>query len=175
LQDALAGSRPLAQELGASLRELHDVLAEFHGELGRLSDVRDWLGRLIAGLRASPGLTAQDIDSLRSRLDTMTPTVFETSLPAQTIHADASVSNLLRTENGLLWNDFEDVCLGPIHWDVAGLIAGARDCGESEIFVAEFLRAYGGLEVEELKDFIAAHFLYSTVWQAFAAQNRLNR
>jgi hypothetical protein len=167
-----SGSLPPAQELGASLREMHDALAEFPGELGQLSDVRDWLGRLIAGLRVSPGLTAEDIDSLRSRLDAMTPTVFETSLPAQAIHADASVSNLLRTGNGLVWNDFEDVCIGPVHWDVAGLIAEARDSGESETFVAEYLHAYGGLELGELDDFIAAHFLYTTVWQAFVAQNR---
>lgn len=167
-----SGSLPPAHELGGSLRELHAALAEFPGELGQLSDVRDWLDRLLAGLRPSPGLTAQDIDSLRSRLDAMTPTVFETSLPAQAIHGDASVSNLLRTDNGLVWNDFEDVCLGPVHWDVAGLVAEARDCGESETFVVEFLRAYGGLELDELNDFIAAHFLYTTVWQAFAAQNR---
>ena len=167
-----SGSQPSAPELGGSLRELHAALAEFPGELGQLSDIRDWLDRLLAGLRPSPGLTAPDIDSLRSRLDAMTPTVFETSLPAQAIHADASVSNLLRTDNGLVWNDFEDVCIGPVHWDVAGLIAEARDCGESETFVMEFLRAYGGLELEELDDFIAAHFLYTTVWQAFATQNR---
>jgi Ser/Thr protein kinase RdoA (MazF antagonist) len=167
-----SGSQPSAPELGGSLRELHAALAEFPGELGQLSDIRDWLDRLLAGLRPSPGLTAQDIDSLRSRLDAMTPTVFETSLPVQAIHADASVSNLLRTDNGLVWNDFEDVCIGPVHWDVAGLVAEARDCGESETFVVEFLRAYGGLELDELNDFIAAHFLYTTVWQAFAAQNR---
>ena len=73
---------------------------------------------------------------------------------------------------GSVWNDFEDVCIGPVHWDVAGLIAEARDRGESETFVMEFLRAYGGLELSELADFIAAHLLYTTVWQAFAAQNR---
>src|SRR5215472_8955883 len=66
---------PPAHELGGSLRELHAALAQ-------LSDVRDWLDRLLAGLRPSPKLTAQDRDLLRSRLREMTPTVFETSLPA---------------------------------------------------------------------------------------------
>jgi len=167
-------SRPLPppHELGGSLRELHAALAEFPLELGQLSDVRDWLDRLLARLRPTPRLSAQDRDSLRSRLHEMTPAVFETSLPAQAIHGDASVSNLLRTENGLIWNDLEDACVGPVHWDVAGLIIEARDSGESERFVVEFLRAYGGLELEELNDFIAAHLLYATVWQAFAAQHR---
>jgi aminoglycoside/choline kinase family phosphotransferase len=82
------------------------------------------------------------------------------------------MSNLLRTDDGLIWNDLEDACVGPVHWDVAGLIVDARARGESEAFVADFLRAYGGLELEELDDFIAAHRLYTTIWRAFAAQRR---
>jgi hypothetical protein len=48
----------------------------------------------------------------------------------------------------------------------------ARAPGRSEAVVADFLRAYGGLDLEELDDFIAAHRLYTTVWQAFDAQRR---
>jgi Phosphotransferase enzyme family len=162
--------RPPAGELGRSLRDLHTALAQFPGELGQLSDVRDWLDGLVVRLRPTPGLTAQDRDALRSRLHELRPTVFQTSLPAQAIHGDASVSNLFRTGTRLLWNDLEDVCIGPVHWDVAGLIAEARGCGESEAFVAEFLRAYGGLELDELNEFVAAHLLYTTIWQAFSAQ-----
>jgi hypothetical protein len=167
-------SRPLpgAHELGGSLRELHAALAGFPGDLGPLSDVRDWLDRLVAELHPSPGLTAQDGDLLRSHLKELTPTVFESSLSAQAIHGDASISNLLRTDNGLIWNDLEDTCFGPVHWDVAGLIVEARARGADEAFVADFLRAYGGLDPEELDDFIAAHLLYTTVWRAFDAQRR---
>jgi thiamine kinase-like enzyme len=109
---------------------------------------------------------------LRSHLRELTPSVFESSLPAQAIHGDASISNLLGTENGLIWNDLEDTCIGPVHWDVAGLIAEARARGESEAFVADFLHTYGGLDLEELDHFVAAHLLYTTVWQAFDAQRR---
>jgi hypothetical protein len=163
---------PRAHELGGSLRELHAALADFPGELGQLSDIRDWLESLLAELRLSPGLTLRDRDLLRYRLHDMTPTVFASSIPAQAIHGDASASNLLRTSNALIWNDLEDVCVGPVHWDVAGLIVEARAHGESEAFVADFLRAYGGLDLDELDDFMAAHLLYTTVWQAFAAQHR---
>jgi hypothetical protein len=165
-------SLPRAPELGGSLRELHAALADFPGELGPLSEVRDWLDRLLAELHRSPRLTPQDRDLLRSHLQELTPTVFESSLPAQAIHGDASTSNLLRTGNGLIWNDLEDTCVGPVHWDVAGLIVEARARGESEAFVADFLRGYGGPDLEELDDFIAAHRLYTTVWRAFAAQRR---
>jgi hypothetical protein len=171
-QDA---SRPLprAHELGGSLRELHAALADFPGELGQLIDVRDWLDRLLAELHPSPELSPQNRDVLRSHLQELTPTVFQSSLPVQAIHGDASISNLLRTDNGLIWNDLEDACVGPVHWDVAGLITEARAPEGSEAFVADVLRAYGGLDLEELNDFIAAHDLYTTVWQAFDAQRRM--
>jgi phosphotransferase family enzyme len=167
-------SRPLprAHELGGSLRELHAALADFPGELGPPSDIRDWLDGLLAELHPSPRLTAQDRDLLRSHLQELTPTVFESSLRAQAIHGDASISNLLPTHNGLIWNDLEDACVGPVHWDVAGLILEARDRGGSEAFVADFLRAYGGLDLDELNDFIEAHVVYTTIWQAFTAQRR---
>jgi hypothetical protein len=167
-----SGALPRADELGRSLRELHAALAGFPGELGPLSDVRDWLDQLAAELDPSPTLTSQERDQLRSRLRALTPTVFESSLPAQAIHGDASMSNLLRTDHALIWNDLEDVCVGPVHWDVAGLVVDARARGESEAFVVDFLGAYGGPELEELDDFIAAHVLYTKVWRAFAAQRR---
>jgi hypothetical protein len=162
-------SRPRPEELGRSLRELHAALADFPGELGPLSGIRDWLDGLAAELDPSPALTAQNIDLLRSRLQELTPTVFESSLPKQAIHGDASMSNLLRTGVGLLWNDLEDVCVGPVHWDVAGLVIDAGAGNEA------FLRAYGGLELQELEDFITAHRLYVSVWQAFKAQRQRAR
>ena len=161
---------PSAHELGGSLRELHAALADFPGELGQLSEVRDWLDRLAAELRPSPGLSSQERDLLRSHLQELSPSVFESPLPAQAIHGDASIGNVFRTDNGLVWNDLEDACIGPVHWDVAGLLIELRADGGTEAFVADFLRAYGGPEIEELDDFIAAHVLYATIWQAFDAQ-----
>jgi hypothetical protein len=159
-----SGTLPRADDLGGSLRALHDALADFRGDLGPLSDVRDWLDRLATGL--------PDGDPLRSQLQALTPTVFESALPAQAIHGDASISNLLRTDRGLLWNDLEDACVGPVHWDIAGLVLDARTRGASEAFIAEFLHAYGGPDLDELGDFLAAHRLYTTIWRAFAAQVR---
>jgi hypothetical protein len=159
-----SGALPRGDELGGALRELHAALAGFRGELGPLSDVRDWLDGLAAEL--------PDGDQLRAHLRALSPTVFASALPAQAIHGDASLSNLLRTDDGLLWNDLEDVCAGPVHWDVAGLVVAARDRGLGEAFVADFLAAYGGPGLEDLEDFLAAHRLYTTIWQAFDVQRR---
>src|SRR4051812_45166405 len=58
---------PPAHELGGSLRDLHAALADFPGELGQLSDIRDWLDGLLAELHPSPTLTLRERDLLRSR------------------------------------------------------------------------------------------------------------
>jgi len=160
-------SPPGPQELGRSLRRLHVALAGFRGDLAPLSEVRDWLERLLAELRPSPALTGQDIDWLRLRLDAVTPAVFESSLPAQALHGDASLSNVLHTESGLVWNDLEDVCAGPVAWDISGLVTNARARGQSATFSAELLAAYGDPGVEDLQPFLEAHTLYEVIWHAF--------
>jgi hypothetical protein len=163
---------PEPRELGRALRELHAALADFPGDLAPLSEIRDWLERLLGELRPSPPLTQRDIDWLGSELDALTPTVFESSLPAQALHGDASMSNLLRTDSGLVWNDLEDVCVGPVAWDVAGVVASARARGHSAEFIEEVLAAYGEPHVEGLETCLDAHALYDVVWQAFEARRR---
>jgi hypothetical protein len=153
-----SGGVPSADELGDSLRRLHAALAEFTGELDSLRTIRDWLEGLLDETEPAP--------SLRARLDELTPLVFDSSRPAQALHGDAGIGNLLRTDNGLLWNDLEDVCTGPVEWDVAGVVESARARGQSEAYVAEMLRAYGGPRLDELCDFIAAHELYATIWRS---------
>jgi uncharacterized membrane protein YhhN len=74
------------------------------------------------------------------------------------------MSNLLRTDSGLVWNDLEDVCAGPVAWDVAGLIASAGG--------HDLLAAYGDPGVEDLQPFLDAHTLYTIVWRAYEAQNK---
>ena len=163
---------PEPRELGRSLRALHVALADFPGDLAPLSEIRDWLERLLAELRPSAPLTQRDIERLRFDLDAVAPAVFESSLPAQALHGDASIGNLLRTDSGLVWNDLEDVCVGPAQWDIAGLVASARARGHSAMFVAELLAGYGESGAEGLEPFLEAHALYDVIWQAFEARRR---
>jgi hypothetical protein len=158
---------PQPRELGRSLRALHAALAGFPGDLPPLSRIRDWLEGLLDQLRRSPRSTRLQIDSLRRKLEALTPMVFESSLPAQALHGDVSMGNLLRTDGGLLWNDLEDVCTGPVAWDVAGLVSSARGRGRSEQFVEELLAGYGDPGTG-LEPFLEAHALYETVWRAYA-------
>jgi hypothetical protein len=167
-----SGGVPCARELGGSLRRLHAALAEFPGELEPLTGMRDWLADLVDELRPAAGLASRDIAVLRAGLDELTPLVFDSSLPAQALHGDTGLSNVLRTGRGLLWNDLEDVCAGPVEWDVAGLVASARASGQSEAFVEELLDAYGGPDLDALGDFLAAHELYTSIWRSYDAQRR---
>ena len=127
---------------------------------------------LLAELRPSPLLTGEHIDSLRSRMEALTPAVFESALPAQALHGDVSMGNVLRTDRGLLWNDLEDVCAGPVAWDVAGLVSSARARGHSATFIEALLAGYGWPGVEGLENFLEAHALYEVIWRAFEAQRR---
>jgi hypothetical protein len=164
---------PEPRELGGSLRALHAALAGFPGNLPPLSGIRDWLEDLLGRLGPSPALTRYDIDRLRVQMDALTPAVFGSSLPAQPLHGDASLSNLLRTDGGgLVWNDLEDVCAGPVAWDVAGLVTSARGRGASAKYIDELLSGYGGPGVERLEAFLDAHALYDAIWQAWREQHQ---
>jgi Ser/Thr protein kinase RdoA (MazF antagonist) len=151
---------------------LHAALAEFPGELQPLLGIREWLGRLLDELQPAPWLSTIDIELLRASLDELTPRVFDSSHPAQPLHGDAGLGNLLQTDKGLLWNDLEDVCTGPVAWDVAGLVVSARARGQTDAFIEEVLDAYGDPPVDELSDFVAADELYATIWQSYDAQRR---
>lgn len=162
---------PEAGELGRSLRDLHAALAGFQGDLAPVSEIRDWLGRLLAELRPSGSLAQDDIEWLHVKLDALTPAVFESSLPAQALHGDVAISNLLHTDTGLVWNDLEDVCVGPVAWDLAGLVSSVRARGQGEAFVEELLAAYGD-PAADLGPFLEAHALYDVIWQASAGPDR---
>ena len=162
---------PEAGQLGRSLRDLHAALAGFQGDLAPVSEIRDWLGRLLTELRPSDSLTREDIEWLGMTLDALTPAVFESSLPAQALHGDVAVSNLLHTDSGLVWNDLEDVCVGPVAWDLAGLVSSVRARAQSAAFVEELVAAYGE-PVADLGPFLEAHALYDVIWQASAGPDR---
>jgi hypothetical protein len=110
---------PDPSAVGRSLRELHDALARFSGDLEPFSGIGDQIDRQLSELCPCPWLSEHEIELLRSELRRLTPKVFDSSAPAQPIHGDAGLSNLLHSQFQLLWNDLEDVCTGPVEWDIA--------------------------------------------------------
>lgn len=160
--------------VGSALRALHDALQPFDGELGTLRDLRDDIERLHDLLRPTPALDADAIGSLRARLDAADDLVFTSTLPAQALHGDASLSNLLQTPDRLVWNDFEDTFRGPVHWDLAGYVISLGRRGAQPDFVRHVLDQYGWDDEHELAPFFTAHEVYDEIWQLYDSQRRPN-
>jgi len=148
------------EEVGRSLRALHDALADYPGELRPLRAVHGEIERLIhqAG--------GPDAHARHAELRRLLPIVFEGATRTQALHGDVTIGNTLRTPAGLLWNDFEDVCRGPVEWDVAGLLGAAEVRGLGDDFADAMLAGYGWTERAALEPFLEAHMLYVHAWQA---------
>jgi hypothetical protein len=159
-----------AEHLGGALRDLHRALAGFGSELGDLGDVQVDIERLLGQLRPTATLRSTAIDVLRAKLHALTDQVFASPLPGQPLHGDASLTNLLRVQDGFVWNDFEDVCRGPAQWDVAGFLTSLQDRGADPAFTRRVLDAYGDVEEDSLAPFAAAHDLYGTIWRMYDSQ-----
>ncbi len=162
-----------AERLGHALRDLHEELSGFQGELPGFVDVQNDIERLLRLLRPTAALSAQGIESLEARLLALGETVFGGPSPVQALHGDASLSNLLCTPSGrLVWNDFEDTFRGPVHWDLAGYLISLEARGADPAFVARALGAYGRIDEGELAPFTAAHNVYDEIWRSYDAQRR---
>jgi len=158
------------ERLGRALRELHDALAGFPGELAGFRGLQQDIERLRGHLRPSATLDAGKIESLGERLEALGDSVFGLSLPSQALHGDATLSNLLSTPDGLLWNDFEDTFRGPVEWDLAGYAMSLEYAGADAAFVQRALDAYGWGDRRELEPFTAAHRVYDEIWHLYYAQ-----
>jgi hypothetical protein len=161
-----------AHQLGQALRDLHDELRPFDGDLGDLHDVREDIERLYGQLRAANAREADVITSLRARLDALGDVVFQSTLPRQALHGDVSLNNLLQTPRRLTWNDFEDTFRGPVHWDVASYVESLRIRGASQRFISDMLNGYGFDDAQALAPFIAVQDVYVEIWQTYDRQRR---
>ncbi len=159
-----------AELLGETLRELHDELSRFSGELPGFRDLRDDIERLRLQLRPRTGVDQERIDALGARLHALSDTVFGAEWPEQALHGDATVYNLLRTPEGLVWNDLEDVFRGPVQWDVIGFAMSLEFSGADVAFVRRMLAAYGWEAERELQPFREVQELYDEIWQLYHGQ-----
>jgi hypothetical protein len=99
-----------AASLGAMLGRLHEALASYPGDLptlvGPLTDI-------------TTALTTSSDPTLHRAAAELVP--LAQSWPQRPLHGDAHTGNVLMTPSGPLWTDFEDVCAGPVEWDLASM------------------------------------------------------
>lgn len=120
-----------AVETGRMLGELHAVLREYPGELPLLAPALEDIPACLAMLDTENvnAIDAADTSMLRAAYHRIAPKLRALDGPLQPVHGDVHPGNIIPTAQGLLWNDFEDVSLGPAAWDLVSLAM----CGEDAL------------------------------------------
>jgi hypothetical protein len=116
--DELAG-------IGAALRLLHNALTDVPNPLPPFIEKVERAAALFGDPGKTPELTPRDrrltagiYDTIRSRLDL--------EAASNALHGEPHADNVLWTQSGPLFIDFEAACLGPVEWDLAYLPEPAR-------------------------------------------------
>jgi hypothetical protein len=149
------------------LQELHRVLEGYPGQLPYLTPVLEKIPRWLRYLQANRGLLSMDMMMLREAHWRLAETLSMPHSRSQALHGNAHIRHLLRTPAGLQWNGFEDVCRGPIAWDVVSLGWGAHSessASSIETALKTYDGAGGGWSWEALVPYIEARELQGVVW-----------
>lgn len=148
--------------LGSMLRDLHVVLRSYPGAapwLVPLGDIPAFLARPETALSdADAAALAEAFTRLSAQLD---PALDE----GQVLHGDAGASNLMATGAGWIWHDFEDICSGPVAWDLAPSVASPYMDG------SRVLAAYGdAVDARQLDICRQLRLLNLTIWYILYAE-----
>ena len=119
------GWPPDEATLGAMLRDLHGVLRAYPAPLPTLPPLADIPAFLARPESRLSGADAAMLGAAFTRL-TNDLTSASDGAPMQALHGDAGVGNLMATDRGWVWHDFEDCGSGPVAWDLAATTASPR-------------------------------------------------
>jgi Ser/Thr protein kinase RdoA (MazF antagonist) len=108
--------------IGSMLRDLHGVLRTYPAPLPVLPPLGDIPAYLA---RPQTRLSADDATALADAFGRLTEELAAATDggPAQPLHGDAGRGNLMATDGGWVWHDFEDTGSGPLAWDLAASTA----------------------------------------------------
>jgi hypothetical protein len=108
---------PTPAQAGGLLAELHQSMRAIPLDLinQRIPALDD--------LEAS-GVPAADVDAVEAALP---------QRPLQVLHGDAHPGNMLLTDRGWVWHDFEETCIGPVEWDLATMTRTHRLDGQQAV------------------------------------------
>jgi len=128
LADVADDHEPYAAGDPALSAALHAALVAYPGVLPFLVPFNEGLPELMDSLEGSQHLTDEDLDRAFAEWHALRPVLgsaaaFRDRFPSvdlQPIQGDAPSHNVIRCRHGLIFGDFEDVCLGPVEWDLAG-------------------------------------------------------
>ncbi len=148
--------------VGSMLRDLHAVLRSYPASLPVLAPLGD-----IPAFLARPQtlLTDADVAALAEAFARLTDDLPAAAAPAQALHGDAGVGNLMAAGGQWVWHDFEDTCCGPVTWDLAATTASPR------LDRSRILAAYGDpVDPQQLRVCEQLRRLSLTIWYALYAE-----
>ncbi|MFL5884767.1 MAG: phosphotransferase family protein [Thermoleophilaceae bacterium] len=159
---AAPASSPVdAREAGRRLRLCHEALRAYPGELPRHALLEE--ARALVDVLELPDDHAERLRAagtrIRARLDALDPEL-------RPVHGDGDLRNVIQTERGPLWNDWEDACLAPVAWDLACLHEDPDDAAHARA-IAEAERGYGvpaDIDPDVFDACVAARRYQETVW-----------
>jgi hypothetical protein len=140
------------KEIGSTLYQCHEILRSFSEPLPALAILHETMAILEGSVEKSyfDGATVDLLKRhLQQSIDVLAP------LPAQALHGDAHMGNLMMTTQGLLWADWEDAFSGTVEWDLASIIWNAKLLDDDQNFVVQVLKSYqeaGGRYDESVLD-----------------------
>jgi len=147
---------------GSMLRDLHAVLRSYPAAvpvLAPLGDIPAFLARPRS--QVSPARAA----ALAAAFTRLTAELDARPGPVQVLHGDAGAGNLMATAGGWIWHDFEDICSGPVAWDLAPGVASPY------MDTAPFLAAYGEVpDAGQVQVCAQLRRLHLTVWYCLYAE-----
>ncbi len=130
---------PDPREIGTTLNQCHEILRHFPEPLPSLAILHETLAILETSVEKSY-FDTETVELLKRHLqqsiDVLAP------LPAQSLHGDAHMGNLMMTTQGMLWTDWEDAFSGPVEWDLASIIWNAKLLENDQDFVDQVLNSY---------------------------------
>jgi hypothetical protein len=113
---------PTTDDCSALLPDLHAALRSYPGDLPILG--ADDIPRGLELLEKTGDVLGKaDANLLRAAAERLRPLWEAPGGEVQPLHGDVHPGNLISTrDGGLVWIDFEDVCLGSIEWDLATIM-----------------------------------------------------
>jgi hypothetical protein len=105
-----------------ALCEVHHALSDYVGPLPSFRAKINECGMLLRNAAELPALTSSDDELLLQMYNKLIVALDGLSFQSVPIHGDAHLGNVIFSDKGPLWTDFEATSLGPREWD-AGFIA----------------------------------------------------
>lgn len=152
---------------GQALRALHDTGADCPVEVSGHTPIIE-IRRLVA---TDPGNSElARIGELLAAASGQLP-----DLPAQWLHGDAHLGNVMQTADGALWGDWAEAWFGPVAWDLACLRQRQVVFGEISAETDAAMAGYGPHDEEALDAYMPLVTLWIAAWGIAVAPNERAR